>query len=49
LNKLIKADKTNATEYCVYDYQGNRVRSNHDMAQQFVCCFILDGLLLGAK
>ncbi|VVH58594.1 hypothetical protein BSPCLSOX_739 [uncultured Gammaproteobacteria bacterium] len=27
LNKLIKADKTNATEYCVYDYQGNRVRS----------------------
>jgi hypothetical protein len=27
LNKLIKADKTNATEYCIYDYQDNRVRS----------------------
>jgi hypothetical protein len=27
LNKLIKADKTNATEYYIYDYQGNRVRS----------------------
>jgi hypothetical protein len=27
LNKLIKADKANTTEYCVYDYQGNRVRS----------------------
>jgi transcription initiation factor TFIID subunit TAF12 len=27
LNKLIKADKTNTTEYCVYDYQGRRIRT----------------------
>jgi hypothetical protein len=25
--KLTKADKSNITEYYVYDYQGNRVRS----------------------
>ncbi|VVH57122.1 hypothetical protein BSPCLSOX_899 [uncultured Gammaproteobacteria bacterium] len=27
LNKLIQTDKTNATEYCVYDYQGRRIRT----------------------
>ncbi|VVH64884.1 hypothetical protein BSPLISOX_464, partial [uncultured Gammaproteobacteria bacterium] len=27
LNQLTKADKSNITEYYVYDYQGNRVRS----------------------
>ncbi len=27
LNKLTKADKPNTTQYYVYDYQGNRVRS----------------------
>jgi hypothetical protein len=27
LNQLTKADKSNTTEYYVYDYQGNRVRS----------------------
>ncbi|VVM25244.1 hypothetical protein BSPWISOXPB_1856 [uncultured Gammaproteobacteria bacterium] len=27
LNQLTKADKSNTTQYSVYDYQGNRVRS----------------------
>jgi hypothetical protein len=27
LNQLTKADRSNATQYYVYDYQGNRVRS----------------------
>jgi hypothetical protein len=27
LNQLTKTDKSNTTEYYVYDYQGNRVRS----------------------
>ncbi|VVM27443.1 hypothetical protein BSPWISOXPB_10415 [uncultured Gammaproteobacteria bacterium] len=27
LNRLTKADKSNTTQYSVYDYQGNRVRS----------------------
>ncbi|VVM27110.1 hypothetical protein BSPWISOXPB_344 [uncultured Gammaproteobacteria bacterium] len=35
LNKLTKSDKSNATQYYVYDYQGKRVRvvteSNHQV------------------
>jgi hypothetical protein len=27
LNQLTKADKSNTTQYYVYDYQGNRVRT----------------------
>ncbi|CAC9447743.1 insecticidal toxin complex protein [uncultured Gammaproteobacteria bacterium] len=38
LNKLTKADKSNTTQYYVYDYQGNRVRtvieSNHQVQSQ---------------
>ncbi|VVH59942.1 hypothetical protein BSPCLSOX_330 [uncultured Gammaproteobacteria bacterium] len=38
LNKLTKADKNNITQYYVYDYQGNRVRtvveSDHQIQSQ---------------
>ncbi|VVM27430.1 hypothetical protein BSPWISOXPB_10402 [uncultured Gammaproteobacteria bacterium] len=38
LNKLTKADKSNTTQYYVYDYQGRRVRtvveSNHQVQSQ---------------
>jgi Na+-transporting NADH:ubiquinone oxidoreductase subunit NqrC len=38
LNKLTKADKSNTTQYYVYDYQGKRVRtvteSNHQVQSQ---------------
>ncbi|SHN93781.1 RHS repeat-associated core domain-containing protein [bacterium endosymbiont of Bathymodiolus sp. 5 South] len=38
LNKLTKSDKSNATQYYVYDYQGKRVRvvteSNHQVQNQ---------------
>jgi hypothetical protein len=36
LNQLTKADKSNITEYYVYDYQGNRVVSKLPLASKLL-------------
>jgi hypothetical protein len=37
LNKLTKTDKPNTTQYYVYDYQGNQVRSVIESDRQMQC------------